>query len=459
MAFKISSKGNDLYLPSSTDNNPKYRSGTYGDGAPLTLPQSDSNSTPNVHDDIHSMSADSPFASIPLKRDSNLKLPKGVVKVIDIETRTPSWKTSKDSNARKNALKTENHRPRHIHYRSVTPPDLYPAERLQSRKYKPRKLDPPQTGCKRSGSTNSAKPREKRKRIKMTRSKSNVIDATRTGRPYHEKQEWEFCLKHALNALFGREEFTTADMDTICNQLAPDKLINPHKSIFRTGNYDANVLMMALHKKDVDVQWFDSRKAQSDLSLNDDFLCPKEKYAEFLGFIVNNQQKKMFVFNRRHWLTIKRIEGVWYNLDSKNEDAEPWKEEELLKWLKSACKNDAQLMICRKRLEKEEESKEDASQSMMGSNSKKKRYDLRNRNVIQLETPSQTDLDDSETSDLELEDNGHGSGYGHVYSKSSCTVLPSVDASVGLSSVLDASDGFKSFKQPSIAQHISAPWK
>merc|ERR1711879_680205 len=145
------------------------------------------------------------------------------------------------------------------------------------------------------------------------------------GRLYHEKQEWEFCLIHAL-----------------------DKLFNPHKSMFRTGNYDANVLMKALNQEDVDVQWFDSRKAESDLSLNDDFLCPKEKYAEFLGFIVNNQQKKMFVFNRRHWLTIKRIKGVWYDFYSKNNAPKKLEEEELLKWLKSECKNDAQLMICRK---------------------------------------------------------------------------------------------------------------
>jgi len=219
------------------------------------------------------------------------------------------------------------------------------------------------------------------------------IDATGTGRLYHEKQEWEFCLMHALNALFQREKFTTNHMDAICNTLAPDKLINPHKSIFRTGNYDANVLMMALHQEDVDVQWFDSRKAQSDLSLNEDFLCPKEKYAEFLGFIVNIQQKKMFVFNRRHWLTIKRIEGVWYNLDSKNEDAEPWKEEELLKWLKSACKNDAQLMICRKKRVQEME------------NLKENFPEIQDGNSAESASSMNLEMDDSKVPEPEFCDN------------------------------------------------------
>eukprot|EP01083_Nonionella_stella_P222086 792824_1 len=134
---------------------------------------------------------------------------------------------------------------------------------------------------------------------------------------YFEKQEWEMCLLHSLNALFQEKKFTETDMDDICKLLAPNKLINPHKSIFQTGNYDANVLMMALDKQGVDVQWFDSRKAEG-LRLEDTFLCPKDKYKEFKGFILNNPHKRMIVFNRRHWLTIKRIGNIWYNLDSRN---------------------------------------------------------------------------------------------------------------------------------------------
>merc|ERR1719295_574824 len=170
---------------------------------------------------------------------------------------------------------------------------------------------------------------------------------TPTYKPYHEKQSWEMCLMHALNALFQCKKFTNDDMDNICNLLAPDKMINPHKSILQTGNYDANVLMMALKLEDVDVQWFDSRKAETHLKLNDEFLCPKDKYSEFLGFIVNNPHKRMIVFNRRHWLTIKRIDGVWYDLDSKNFAPKRYEEKQLLDWLVAACLNDAQIMICR----------------------------------------------------------------------------------------------------------------
>merc|ERR1719242_440915 len=172
---------------------------------------------------------------------------------------------------------------------------------------------------------------------------------------------------HSLNALFQRKEFDVADMDAICTQLAPDKLINPHRSLFGTGNYDANVLMAALDRKGVDVQWFDSRKA-AELSLEPSFLSPKKQSAEFLGFVVNNGQKRMMVFNRRHWLTIKRIDGVWFNLDSKMKCPQRLEEEELLSWLVSACQNDAELMICRKRKVQKRD-----SQKRNSRNSRKRR--------------------------------------------------------------------------------------
>eukprot|EP01083_Nonionella_stella_P025580 70428_1 len=169
---------------------------------------------------------------------------------------------------------------------------------------------------------------------------------------YHEKQQWEMCLLHSLNALYQEPKFSVKTLDNICQRLAPDKLINPHKSIFQTGNYDANVLMMALEEQGLDVQWFDSRKAPSDLQLIDSFLCPKDKYCEFKGFILNLPQKKMIIFNRRHWLTIKRIDNVWYNFDSRKEQPEEYKTDkeiqQLNNWLVDACvNNDAQLMICR----------------------------------------------------------------------------------------------------------------
>ena len=110
--------------------------------------------------------------------------------------------------------------------------------------------------------------------------------------------------------------------------------------------------MMALEKEGIDVQWFDSRKASKELKLNKSFLCPKDKYSKFLGFILNNTHKRMVVFNRRHWLTIKPINNIWYNLDSRQKEPTkyqtPSQIKELQNWMINALQNDdAQLMICR----------------------------------------------------------------------------------------------------------------
>eukprot|EP01083_Nonionella_stella_P299120 1015035_1 len=52
---------------------------------------------------------------------------------------------------------------------------------------------------------------------------------------YHEKQHWEMCLLHALNSLLQKQHFTSQQLNHICNELSPNKLINPHHSIFKTG--------------------------------------------------------------------------------------------------------------------------------------------------------------------------------------------------------------------------------
>lgn len=78
---------------------------------------------------------------------------------------------------------------------------------------------------------------------------------------YHERQVRELCALHALNNLFQQKEcFTKAELDIICHTLSPDNWINPHKSVLGLGNYDINVIMKALQKKDCEAIWFDKRK-------------------------------------------------------------------------------------------------------------------------------------------------------------------------------------------------------
>ncbi|KAJ8941227.1 hypothetical protein NQ318_015659 [Aromia moschata] len=128
---------------------------------------------------------------------------------------------------------------------------------------------------------------------------------------YHEKQVRELCALHALNNLFQSDAFTKSDLDIICHSLSPDHWINPHKSVLGLGNYDINVIMKALQAKGYETIWFDKRKDPSCLNLQN-----------IDGYILNvpTDYKISFItlpLRRRHWITIRQINGLFYNLDSK----------------------------------------------------------------------------------------------------------------------------------------------
>lgn len=78
---------------------------------------------------------------------------------------------------------------------------------------------------------------------------------------YHEKQMRQLCALHALNNLFqGDQSYTKAELDDICSNLSPNVWINPHRSVLGLGNYDINVIMTALQRRNCEAVWFDKRK-------------------------------------------------------------------------------------------------------------------------------------------------------------------------------------------------------
>jgi len=44
-------------------------------------------------------------------------------------------------------------------------------------------------------------------------------------------------------------------------RLSPDAWINPHRSLLGIGNYDINVIMVALQSRGYETVWFDKRKS------------------------------------------------------------------------------------------------------------------------------------------------------------------------------------------------------
>uniref|UniRef100_H2ZPY9 Josephin-2 n=1 Tax=Ciona savignyi TaxID=51511 RepID=H2ZPY9_CIOSA len=180
---------------------------------------------------------------------------------------------------------------------------------------------------------------------------------------YHERQHFELCALHALNNVFqDPNAFSKEQLDeiyqflnfivyiliqnftdisilicladylycqssiTLClfiinlsikftlqskHRLAPDAVLNPHKSVLGTGNYDVNVIMSVLQSKGHAAVWWDKRRSLERLCLTN-----------IKGFILNIPSTigwgvLTIPLKRRHWIGVRAIDNIYYNLDSK----------------------------------------------------------------------------------------------------------------------------------------------
>ncbi|XP_012668019.1 josephin-2 isoform X1 [Otolemur garnettii] len=146
---------------------------------------------------------------------------------------------------------------------------------------------------------------------------------------YHERQRLELCAVHALNNVLQQQLFNQEAADEICKRapdgdrgtvalrkqgperLAPDSRLNPHRSLLGTGNYDVNVIMAALQGLGLAAVWWDRRRPLSQLAL-----------PQVLGLILNLPSPVSLgllslPLRRRHWVALRQVNGVYYNLDSK----------------------------------------------------------------------------------------------------------------------------------------------
>ncbi|KAJ9146775.1 hypothetical protein P3X46_029002 [Hevea brasiliensis] len=143
---------------------------------------------------------------------------------------------------------------------------------------------------------------------------------------YHEKQRLQFCLLHALNNLFQqKDEFTRASLDAIAQKLVlddPNKqnrtpfsiVFKPHHNSL-TGNYDINVLIAALEEKGKTVAWHDRRNGASSIHLDNHSNGSED--SKLFGIVLNVQVRRYAgLWKSRHWVALRKIGGVWYNLDS-----------------------------------------------------------------------------------------------------------------------------------------------
>lgn len=128
---------------------------------------------------------------------------------------------------------------------------------------------------------------------------------------YHERQRLQRCLQHTLNNLLQMPAASAADLDDLANQLAPGRalqpLFHPHRTVW-LGNWDVNVLELALRRHGKELQWHDLRDATfARLDLGACF-----------GLILNIRADGVVtrLLGGRHWVALRCLGGRWWNLDS-----------------------------------------------------------------------------------------------------------------------------------------------
>lgn len=119
-----------------------------------------------------------------------------------------------------------------------------------------------------------------------------------------------------------------ASLDEISDRIALDEdpeiknrrctlfssICKPHHTVF-LGNYDVNVLMVALEEKGKNLVWHDHRDGVSSIDLN----APNGNLMGIVLNIVVTSRSVTSCFGRRkgrHWVALREIDGDWYNLDS-----------------------------------------------------------------------------------------------------------------------------------------------
>ncbi|KAF3853234.1 hypothetical protein F7725_013922 [Dissostichus mawsoni] len=124
-----------------------------------------------------------------------------------------------------------------------------------------------------------------------------------------EKQRRELCALHALNNVFqDGTAFSRDALQEIYQRLSPSTLVTPHKkSMLGNGNYDVNVIMAALQ----------TRGDVGSIELSN-----------VTGFILNVPSNLrwgplMLPLKRQHWMGVREVGGVYYNLDSKLRSPQP----------------------------------------------------------------------------------------------------------------------------------------
>ena len=117
------------------------------------------------------------------------------------------------------------------------------------------------------------------------------------------------CAQHSLNALLQEPAFDQQALTELALSIG-GKLELAHRWPI-VGNYDINVMLLALQQRGLETRWWDRRASVEELrTAAEDPAC--------LGLIINEPRTWLFgVLRGRHWLALRKVGRAWYDLDSR----------------------------------------------------------------------------------------------------------------------------------------------
>ena len=138
---------------------------------------------------------------------------------------------------------------------------------------------------------------------------------------YHERQVLMRCGRHALNNLLGSGVVTDEELERHAASLATSRLDFSHRWPV-LGNYDANVVLLALAHRGYEAQWWDRRSPNEALrdALRSD--------ASVVGLLLNVRRPPGLLsrwlpipIHARHWVALRPMAppgrgAPWADLDS-----------------------------------------------------------------------------------------------------------------------------------------------
>eukprot|EP00741_Cyanophora_paradoxa_P013920 tig00020723_g13437.t1 len=133
---------------------------------------------------------------------------------------------------------------------------------------------------------------------------------------YFERQSRLHCGLHALNMLFGRAEFDDAELRGYAKSIPGAASYFSNMRIL--GNYDVNVLMMALTSRGCEAEWVSAGNLERSAA-------PAALEAGgVVGLLVCRRSDRLGrLVGAMHWIAVRRVGPTWVLLDSNAQGPTP----------------------------------------------------------------------------------------------------------------------------------------